>query len=72
MELKQNLEKYKKTNNEQEKLKFRKEALTHLKKKKIYEEYMDKLTQNQIEVIKSDIEKVHEDMVILNKKENNL
>ena len=38
----------------------------------IINQYMDKLTQNQIEVIKSDIEKVHEDMVILNKKENNL
>jgi hypothetical protein len=35
-----------------------------LKKKKFYEEYLDKLNRRQIELIQSDIKKVNEDMVL--------
>ncbi len=62
--LKKYIEKYKKADID-EKEKWKKEALAYLKKKKLLEKKIETLQQYQIQLIKSDIKRVHEDMVIM-------
>jgi hypothetical protein len=45
-----------------EKERSKKDALIYLKKKKFYEDYLNRLNRYQIEIIKSDIKRVNEDM----------
>jgi len=73
IELNKNLINYKKSEGE-EKIKWKKEATMNIKKKKFYDEYLDKLKKNhynkEMQIIKRDISIAKKEFV-LNIKINN-
>jgi hypothetical protein len=75
-ELAKYVEKYKHATTQEDKTKWKKEAMGYLKKKKFYEEYLDKLRNSEykrdIKMVEEDLKKVEHDLDDIKKETKNL